>query len=202
MGSGSSSRRYRKTERARLEDETRRRITEAAVELHGTVGPANTSITDVAMLAGVTRMTVYNHFPTEIDLFVACSTHWAAANPFPDPSRWKEVEDPSERLVSALKELYDWYRAKQGMLGNIFRDAPALPSLAAVMEDLWSTYVDEVLRVLAYGRKVRGAEARDLKATLKIVVDFGTWHLLSESGVGQKRAAELAARMVDGAIKR
>lgn len=202
MGSGSSSRRYRKTERARLEEDTRRRITEAAVELHGTVGPANASITDVATLAGVTRMTVYNHFPTEIDLFVACSTHWAAANPFPDPSRWKEVEDPSERLVIALTELYDWYRAKQGMLGNIFRDTPALPSLAAVMEDLWSTYVDEVLRVLAYGRKVRGAEARDLKTTLKIVVDFGTWRLLSESGVGQKRAAELAARMVDGAIKR
>ena len=120
MTSPQAPRPYRKQKRARSEEETRRRITQAAVELHGTVGPANTTVTDLARLAGVSRMTVYNHFPTEVDLFTACSTHWATRNPFPDPARWAELDEPGERLVHALKELYRWYGLKQDMLGNVF----------------------------------------------------------------------------------
>ena len=41
-------RRYNKKRRAELEAETRKRITESAVELHGSVGPAHTSISTVA----------------------------------------------------------------------------------------------------------------------------------------------------------
>ena len=66
-------RRYEKKRRAELEAETRRRITETAVELHGTLGPARTSISAVAERAGVRRSTVYRHFPDEEALFHACS---------------------------------------------------------------------------------------------------------------------------------
>jgi Bacterial regulatory proteins, tetR family len=57
---------------------TRQRITEVAIELHGTVGPARTTLSAVAKQAGVQRHTVYRHFPTEADLFDACriSTSW------------------------------------------------------------------------------------------------------------------------------
>ena len=82
------TRKYEKKRRAELEAETRRRITEAAVELHGTVGPARTSISAVAERAGVRRSTVYRHFPDEAALFDACSSHWAAANPVPDMAAW------------------------------------------------------------------------------------------------------------------
>ena len=81
-------RRYRKRRRAELEDETRRRITEAAVELHGTVGPARTTISAVAERAGVQRATLYRHFPDEEALFDACSSHWAAQHPLPDLADW------------------------------------------------------------------------------------------------------------------
>ena len=91
MALSPASRPYRKVARAKREEETRRRITEAVVELHGTLGPANTKITEVAKLAGVSRMTVYNHFPTEVALFVACSTHWASLNPFPDTSQGRRT---------------------------------------------------------------------------------------------------------------
>ena len=201
MTSGSTSRPYRKIERARQEAETHRRITEAAVELHRTLGPANTKITDVAELAGVSRMTVYNHFPTEVDLFVACSTHWATQNPFPDPARWATIDDPSERLVSALKELYEWYGLKEDMLGKVFRDTPVMPPLAEVMDDLWSTYVEELVRTLAHGWQVRRAKAKTLQATLRLVVDFHTWRVLTGSGLDHGRAAELGARMVLGAVR-
>ena len=200
MTSESTSRPYRKTERARQEAETRRRITEAAVELHRTLGPANTKITDLAELAGVSRMTVYNHFPTEVDLFAACSTHWATHNPFPDPERWAVIDDPQERLVSALKELYEWYGLKEDMLGKVFRDTPVVPSLAEVMDGFWSPYVEELVRTLAQGWPVRGPDAEELQAALRLVVDFNTWRVLTGSQLEDGHTADLAARLVVGAL--
>ena len=88
---------YRMTRRAELEEETRRRITESTVELHEELGPARTSISAVAERAGVRRSTVYRHFPDEAALFAACSSHWRAANPPPDPRAWAAIADPAVR---------------------------------------------------------------------------------------------------------
>ena len=60
-----SPRPYTKTRRAELEQQTRERITEAAVELHGSLGPARTTISAIAQRADVQRATVYRHFPDE-----------------------------------------------------------------------------------------------------------------------------------------
>jgi AcrR family transcriptional regulator len=200
MKAESSSRPYRKIERARKEEETRKRIVAAAVELHRTVGPAHTTIADVARLAGVTRMTVYNHFPTEVDLFVGCSTHWATKNPFPSPAGWADIEDSTKRLSYALNELYQWYGLKQDMLGKVFRDTPILPSLAEVMGNLWTPYVEELIATLAEGWPVQRDDAESLSRALRLVIDFNTWRSLSGSGVDDQSAAELAARMVISAL--
>ena len=90
----SSKRKYELKKRADEMAETRRRITEAAVELHGTVGPARTTLSAVAERAGVQRHTVYRHFPSEADLFGACSAHYFAANPWPDLEPWRAISDP------------------------------------------------------------------------------------------------------------
>jgi len=197
--SNPSRRSYRKRKRAESEEETRRRITEAAVELHGTVGPANTTVTEVAKVAGVSRMTVYNHFPTEIELFTACSTHWATANPFPDPSGWTAA-DPSERLVSALEELYEWYGLKQEMLGNVLRDMPNVPALAEVMDNLWESFMNGAVQALTVGWSTANVDGKALQALLRLAVDFATWRILTESGLDHRRAAKLVARMVAGVI--
>ena len=190
---------YRKRKRAKAEEDTRRRITEATVELHGTVGPANTTVTDVAKLAGVSRMTVYNHFPTEVDLFTACSTHWAKQNPFPDPSSWT-VEGPAERLNAALGELYGWYGLKQQMLGNVLRDGPNVPALAEVMADLWEPYMQSAVQALAEGWSPESVHTERLHAMLRLAVDFNSWQVLTESGLDQPAAAALMARMVTGSV--
>src|ERR1700750_2815132 len=78
-------RKYELKHRADEMAATRRRITEAAVELHGTIGPARTTVSAVAERAGVQRHTFYRHFPTEADLFAACVGHFYAAVPLPDP---------------------------------------------------------------------------------------------------------------------
>ena len=195
-----SSRSYRKVARAEREAETRERITSAAVELHEALGPANTRITDVAKRAGVSRMTVYNHFPTEVDLFMACSTHWARANPFPDPGAWSRVEDVDQRLSTALSELYAWYDLKRGMLGKVFRDTPVLPSLGEVMGELWDPYVEQIVEVLATGWQVEAARSDSLRAALRLVVDFQTWRSLADGGLSGAAASELASRMVLSAL--
>ena len=77
---------YRMKRRAELEEATRRRITESAVELHGTLGPSRTTISAVAEHAGVRRSTVYRHFPDETALFAACSAHWRRRTRLPTSS--------------------------------------------------------------------------------------------------------------------
>src|SRR5438270_11413020 len=85
-------RRYEQRKRAEDVAVTRRRITEAAVELHGSVGPSRTTVSAVADRAGVQRHTVYRHFPTEAELFRACSAHFWELDPIPDPERWGTLE--------------------------------------------------------------------------------------------------------------
>src|SRR5215471_19726118 len=67
---------YRMRRRAEQVDQTRQRIVAATVQLHGTLGPAATTIAAIAEAAGVTRLTVYRHFPDDAALFGACSAHW------------------------------------------------------------------------------------------------------------------------------
>src|SRR5919106_1794877 len=95
-------RRYRKRRRAEQEAETRRRITEAAVRLHGTIGPAKTTVSGIAREAGVQRATVYRHFPSEDAIYAACTSHYNALHPPPDLGRWAAVADQEERLRIAL----------------------------------------------------------------------------------------------------
>ena len=97
------------------------------MELHGTVGPARTSISAIAERAGVRRSTVYRHFPDEAALFDACCSHWAEANPVPDIGAWAAIEDPDERLRTALDELYAFYRRNEAMLENLHRDEATVP---------------------------------------------------------------------------
>src|ERR1035437_2577863 len=89
---------YRMKARAELQERTRQRITESAMELHGTLGPSRTSLSAVAKHAGVRRSTLYRHFPDEAALFVACSGYWMSQHRLPDLGRWAAIEDPDERL--------------------------------------------------------------------------------------------------------
>jgi AcrR family transcriptional regulator len=198
---------YRKRKRANQEEETRRRITEAVVELHRTVGPANTKVTEVAELAGVSRMTVYNHFPDEADLIEACSSHWASENPFPDPGGWAEEEAPPARLRKGLNELYAWYRTTEDMMGKVLRDAPLVPALGEIMGQRWWPYVEWMVATFAEGWEFdthRGDELKPiagggeaLQAALRLAVDFQTWKTLDRSGLSDEKAAELMAGMVE-----
>jgi AcrR family transcriptional regulator len=169
---------YRKRRRAQLEAETRLRITEAAVELHGSVGPARTTISAVAERAGVQRATVYRHFPDEEALYDACSSHWMAQHPLPDPARWAKIEDPAERLRVALGELYEWYEQGEYMLERTTRDVALVAALRPSME-VFRGWLDAAADAIIRGRPERGARRRRVRAVVRHALAFETWRSLA-----------------------
>ena len=192
-------RRYQMKRRAEQEAETRLRITESAVDLHGTLGPAHTSVSAIAEHAGVRRSTVYRHFPDERALFGACSAHWAASNPPPDIGGWQSIAEPDARLDAALAELYAYYRQTEGMLDRLLRDAPAVPVVGELMGAFWAM-LSEATDVLMRGRGLRGAPRERTRAAIGHALAFSTWQDLTRTqGLDDTRAAELASRLVAAA---
>ena len=187
---------YRKKRRAELEAETRLRITESAVELHGTVGPARTSVSAVAEHAGVRRSTVYRHFPDEASLFRACSSHWRASHPVPDPARWAAISDPEERLEGALAELYASYRSTERMMENLVRDQALVPAVKRQFSSYYE-YLGAARDVLMAGRRARGRGRERLAAAIGHSLSFSTWRSLTrEQGLDDARAADLMCSLV------
>jgi AcrR family transcriptional regulator len=185
------TRKYEQRRRAQAQDETRRRIAAATAELHATVGPARTTISAIAERAGVQRLTVYRHFPTDRELFAACSAHWLAGSPPPDPSAWPGIADPGERLTTALRALYRWYRDNEGMIGNTERDAPQLPALAEIADP--ARFLEPVREILLAGR----AGGRDDRAAIGHALAFSTWRSLArDEGLSDDEAAALMTRLV------
>ena len=198
--SGTRQRRpYRKRARARQEERTRLAITEAAVELHRTVGPARTTVKEIAERAGVGRMTVYNHFGSDDELLEACSAHYMAGHPPPDPGPLAAIADPDERLRVALGSLYAWYRETADMTGNALRDAPLVPALETVMNEKFWPLVEATADALCTGRKLRGSRRARVRAAMLVALDFATWQTITRSGLDDRGAAELAARFVAAA---
>jgi AcrR family transcriptional regulator len=192
-------RKYEKKRRAELEEETRRRITETAVELHGTVGPARTSISAIAERAGVRRSTVYRHFPDEAALFDACSSHWEAANPPPELQRWATIEDPAERLRTALGELYAYYDRTELMVENLLRDEETMPVVKERFTG-FHEFLAAARDLLAKGRAERGARRDEKRAAIGHALAFSTWHsLVREQGLDDDQAAAMMCALVGAA---
>jgi AcrR family transcriptional regulator len=187
---------YRKKQRAQQEQQTRRRITESAAELHGTLGPARTSISAVAERAGVRRSTVYRHFPDEAALFAACSAHWAALNPPPDLAGWAAIDDPAERLGKALRELYAYYQRTEQMMENLHRDEATMPIVKQTF-GRFRGYISAARETLMCGRRARGQNRERVRAAVGHALSFSTWRSLTrEQGLGDQQAADLMCRLV------
>jgi AcrR family transcriptional regulator len=189
---------YRMTRRAELEEETRRRITESTVALHEELGPAHTSISAVADRAGVRRSTVYRHFPNEDALFAACSSHWRAANPAPDPGAWSRITDPAERTRTALHELYAFYRRTEPMFTSLLRDERLVPTVQRLLRDFYG-YLAAIEDVLSARRGLRGRSLRSTRAAIGHALAFATWRSLTHD---QRLSDEDAVALMSVLVER
>jgi AcrR family transcriptional regulator len=197
--SSQTRRPYRLKERARRQEETRRRIAAATAELHQEVGPARTTIAEVARRAGVQRPTVYNNFPHERELFAACQAHFLAEHPLPDPTPALALADPLERVRGALIGLYAWYRETESMTANVQRDRLLLPELDALVADTADRQLDELAGALAQG--VAGVEEPPVAtlALVRLALEFSTWRRLTLDGLSDADAASLMTRSISRA---
>ena len=187
--SASKKRPYRLGRRADRQGETRRRIVEAAVELHSTVGPARTTIARIAERAGVQRHTYYAHFPEERDLFLACSGLSLERDPLPDPEAWRALPPGRERLRRGLAELYGWFERNGAMAACVLRDAEHHALTREMAELRFGPALVRAGQVLGEGLDARG------RALLAVALDFACWRVLAASH-GAPDAAELMAEAV------
>jgi AcrR family transcriptional regulator len=189
---------YRMKRRAELEELTRRRITESAVELHGTIGPARTSVSALAEHAGVRRSTVYRHFPDEASLLAACTAHWTAQNPVPDIGAWSAIEDPDARLRAALEALYPYYRRTAAMMENLLRDE-AVSELVRESFAGYRRYLAAAREALLRGWRARGRAGARRRAAIGHALAFSTWRSLAlDEGLDDAQAVELMVRLAAG----
>lgn len=191
------ARRYRLKARAQRQDDNRRRIVEAAYQLHMTIGASRATTSAIARKAGVTRPTVERHFPDLATLFVACSLHGIQLDPPPDPASWQRIADPGHRLQVALCELYPSYRRHRA----VYLDMPnfeAVPGLDA----LWAAQAQQMQwqrAVLAEGWQIAADRTESLLAAIGHAIDFWTWRSLTEGqGLDDEEAALLMTEMVQG----
>ena len=183
------TRTYTLKRRAEQQAETRLKIVEAAVELHSSVGPAQTTVSMVAERAGVQRHTLYAHFPDERSLLMACSGLAAERDPMPDAAAWRSIANRRDRLRTGLAALYEWYERNAELLSCVLRDVehhPLVREISALRYGPSFAAYHEVL-----GAKLSAQQ----RAMLQLGLSFHSWRTLVRDG-GLKRAAAVTA-MVD-----
>lgn len=184
-------RQYQLKQRAERQEETRQRIVEAAIELHETIGPAATTVTDVAKRAGVGRVTVYRHFPTELALAQACSGQYFERHPTPDIERWLAIPDATERLRAALVETYAYHRTTEAMMTHVLADTRDHEVMTP-----YHAFWQQAVAVLVAPWKARGRRRTQLRAGIALALSFDTWRtLVREQGLPDEQAIDLVQRL-------
>ncbi|HET9904115.1 MAG TPA: helix-turn-helix domain-containing protein [Xanthobacteraceae bacterium] len=188
------SRTYTLRRRAARQAETRRRIVEAAVELHSRLGPARTTLSLVAERAGVQRNTLYAHFPDERSLSMACSALTMERDPLPDAKPWRAICDPCERLRAGLRAIYGWYERNAELAGCVLRDTECHALTREIVELRFGPPMAAYREVLG-----RGLSARQ-RAVLLLALSFYTWRtLVREAGLTTRAAADIMVQATAGA---
>lgn len=188
-------RRYRSPKRAEAVEQTRRRILEATMELHGEQGILATSWEDIARRAGVSLATVYRHFPSLNELVPACGALTDAyIQPPPAdlaPTLFAGAATLAERIKRLVGELSAFYeRAAPAFIG-VRREAHVLEPLREWLEErdrAQEALVREALR-----------PADPDERTVQVVqalTGFLTWQALVEAGVPREAAPGILRKLV------
>ena len=190
------TRKYELKARAESQRETRERIARATAELHEEKGVAQTTVAEIARRAGVTRLTVYNHFAGLSELLPACAAHYERLHPVPELGSVLAQADPGERVRGALARLYGWYRETEPMYGKLFSDRASVPELDRFLEQNIDRMQAELADDLAAAFAVRGRRAERTGALIRLALDFWTWRRLSREGLDDEAAADLMAAAI------
>ncbi len=185
---------YRLGKRAEQQAQTRQRIVEAAVELHGSIGPAATSFSMLAEKAGVQRHTLYAHFPDERSLLLACSAHAMASDLTPDAAAWAGIGDRRDRISAGLSAIYAWYERNAQLLACVLRDAEHHAPAREIMTLRYGPSIAAWHEVLGAGLRQKQ------RAMLHLALSYFSWRaLVLEGGLKQAAAVKLMVRAIEHA---
>jgi AcrR family transcriptional regulator len=191
------NRKYELKARAEGQERTRQRIAKVAAGLHEEVGPAETSVAEIARRAGVSRLTVYKHFPDNAALYPACSAHYASEHPLPDFAAALAPEDPIDRVRSLLGTVYgDLYRERQGMMRNLYRDRHLDPALDEFMGDNLDVAIAGFADALVAAFEIEADRTARLRSLIAVALEFWTWDRLTGEGMDDDAAAELMTEAI------
>jgi AcrR family transcriptional regulator len=190
------ARTYTLKKRAAQQAETRRRIIEAAVDLHSTVGPAATTLSMIAERASVQRHTLYAHFPDEWSIFLACSGHVYANDPLPDAAAWRDIAEGRERLATGLRAVYDWYERHASLMACVVRDAEHHKLTREIGQLRFAP------SAMAWRDVLGAALNAKQRAMLYLALSFHTWRsLVRESGLKQDAAVRTMVDAIEAAAE-
>ena len=187
----SETRKYELKERGKRQRATRQRIVEATADLHREVGPARTTVAEIARRAGVQRLTVYTHFPDEVHLIQACQARFYAVHPPPDFSVALKLEMPSDRVAIVLERLYEWYRETEDGIAPVLQDRGTVPALDQVVTEVVDAPHAELAIHLAAAFGLQGQAGDRLRALIRLALDFWTWRRLKNEGLSDSAAADV-----------
>lgn len=187
------TRKYELKARADSQKETRDRIARVAAELHEEIGVTRTTVAEIARRAGVSRLTVYNHFPDLDVLLPACAEHYEGIHPRPVFDEALALPEPAARVSSSLELLYGWYRETEPMFSKAFSDRLTIPELDRFL----AGGVEQMQQELVHHLEASlGTTTRDQRALLRLSVDFWTWYRLTRDGTDDSGASHLMAAVI------
>jgi AcrR family transcriptional regulator len=188
------ARSYTLKKRAEQQAQTRQRIVEAAVDLHGSIGPALTNFSMLAERAGVQRHTLYAHFPDERSLSLACSGLVLERDPLPDAAQWRGVANQRDRLRAGLRAIYDWYERNAELTACVLRDAEYHALTREIIDMRFGPPMSSYEAVL--GATLTAKQ----RALLRLALSFFTWRtLVREGGLNTDAAVKTMVEAVAGA---
>jgi AcrR family transcriptional regulator len=195
------TRRYISKKRAESQVQTRRRIVDATIELHGSVGPLGATVAAIAERAGVSRLTVYRHFPDDVELLRACTSDYNLDHPPPDPTPWLAIADPTRRVEAALRDLYAYYAANESVLANGMDAYGVMPALRQALEPQFEG-ARRLQELLADGWRAEAQPGSVLHGAIGHAIAFPTWRALRRhQGLTNEQAIQLIVGMVQSCVE-
>jgi AcrR family transcriptional regulator len=173
---------YRPRGRTKRSEETRARIMGATRDLLDKGEFHETSVEDVAERAGVSRATVYQHFPSRLDLVDAiCDTF--AENPSLLALRDTVVlPDAEEALSETIANTVRFWASEDAVLQQLYGATAIDPAARDLVDRQLSDRRGEMQRLarnLDEARRLRrGIDRKDALAQLMLLTGYGTYREL------------------------